>query len=83
MFCPYHSDREWRRLKDEEPEEFKRAVEFEKKYQAAKALTVSRKGFKPFLHSSRVNLDQVDFSTEEERGQLDMFGNECEGMCGL
>jgi hypothetical protein len=83
VFCPYHSDREWRRLRDEEPEEFQKAVNFERRYQAAKALTVSRKGFVPYLHASRVPLDQVDFSTDEDQGQQLLFGNECEGMCGV
>lgn len=83
VFCPYHSNREWRRLRDEEPEEFARAVAFDYAYRAAKVQTVRKKGFQPFLHPSRVPLDQVDLSTEEERGQLDMFGNECEGICGV
>jgi len=83
VFCPYHSDREWRRLKTEEPMEFDRAVAFERSYQKAKAETVSVKGFKPFLHDSRKSLDKVDFSTEEERGQISLFGNDCLGMCGV
>ena len=83
VFCPYHSNREWRRLHDEEPEEFQRAVKFDYAYRAAKIQTVRVKGFVPFLHNSCVPLDHVDLSTEEERGQLDMFGNECEGICGV
>lgn len=83
VFCPYHSDHEWRRLRDEEPEEFARAVTFERAYQAAKVLTVRNKGFVPYLHNSLVNLDQVDFSTDVERGQGLLWGNECEGMCGV
>ena len=87
VFCPYHHDTEWRRLKNEEPTEFQRAVEFEREYQRLKIQTVSAKGFIPFLHASRVNLDLVDFSTEAERGQGELFGdqwnNECEGMCGV
>jgi len=82
VFCPYHSNREWRRLRDEEPLEFQRAVRFDYEYRAAKTF-VSKKHFVPFLHNSCVPLDQVDLSTEEERGQLDMFGNECEGICGV
>lgn len=82
-FCPYHSDTEWRRLRDEEPEAFAAAVQFEREYQAAKAKTVRRTGFVPFLHASRVNLDQVDFRTDEDHGQQVLFGNECEGMCGV
>jgi hypothetical protein len=29
------------------------------------------------------NACAINFSTEEERGQLNMFNNECEGMCGV
>lgn len=83
VFCPYHSNREWRRLRDDEPDEFNKAVEFEKEYAAAKAKTVFKKHSKVFLHNSCVPLDQVDFSTEEENGQINLFGNECEGMCGV
>ncbi len=37
----------------------------------------------PYLHRSLVPLDQVDFSTDVERGQGLLWGNECEGMCGV
>ena len=82
VFCPYHSNSEWRRLRDAEPEEFAKAVAFEKAFQQAKEQTVGIRSI-PFLHASRVPLSEVDFSTEEERGQLNMFNNECEGMCGV
>lgn len=82
VFCPYHSNAEWRRLKEEEPEEFQRAVNIEKAYAAAK--NVSGLFGKLYLHRSRIPLDQVDFSTDEERGQTVMnWGNECTGMCGV
>jgi hypothetical protein len=35
-----------------------------------------------FMHPARVPLDQIDLSTWAERGQGDLFGDECEGMCG-
>lgn len=81
VFCPYHNDIEWRRLKNDEPMEFERSVSFEIAFQASK----KEQGLRgiPFLHSSRKPLSRVDFSTEEERGQLSMFNNECEGMCGV
>jgi hypothetical protein len=88
VYCPFHSDNEWRRLRDEEPEEFARAIRFEKDLQAVKAKTENMRGV-PFLHPSLVPLDQVDLSTDIERGQLALwldeqsFGNECEGMCGV
>lgn len=84
VFCPFHSDAEWRRLRDFEPEEFARAVAFEKQYQKAKADTVSRKGFVPYLHDSRIPLSEVDFNTEEQNGQGSLnLRYDCEGMCGV
>lgn len=83
VFCPYHNNAEWRRLKQFEPEDFARAVAFEKELQRANH-GASLKGT-PFLHRSLVPLDQVDLSTDVDRGQglLNGFQNECEGMCGV
>ena len=36
-----------------------------------------------FVHRSLIPLREVDFRTAEEAGQIDMFNNECEGMCGV
>lgn len=82
VYCPFHSDHEWRRLKNEEPEEFAKAVKFEKDLQAVKRITDNMNGV-PYLHGSCMPLDQVDFTTDTERGQGDLFGNECEGLCGV
>lgn len=79
-FCPYHNNVEWRRLKSDESEDFANAVSFEKQLQAA-TLNTTLTGT-PFLHRSLVPLDQVDFSNKEE-GQINLFNNECEGMCGV
>src|SRR5271165_2588951 len=81
-FCPYHSDQEWRRLREEDPLDFLNAVAFDKDYRHAKTLTDKTHG-QPFLHDSLVPLDEVDFSTDADRGQQEMFNNECEGMCGV
>ena len=81
-YCPYHSDTEWRRLKNDEPEAFEDAVRYERLLQAAFKLMPKLTGT-PFLHRTAKSLSEVDFSTEEERGQLNMFENECEGMCGV
>lgn len=82
VFCPYHNDREWARLKAEEPNEFNRAVDFEIELQRASQNDQTTNAT-PYLHRSCKPLSEVDFSTEEERGQLNMFNNECEGMCGV
>ncbi|MFA6241956.1 MAG: hypothetical protein WC655_13560 [Candidatus Hydrogenedentales bacterium] len=83
-YCPYHHDREWRRIKNDEPEAFAFAVDFERRVQAAWREVQVRKSV-PFLHSRRIPLDKVDFSTDTENGQglLAGFNAECEGMCGV
>lgn len=83
VYCPFHSDHEWRRLKNEEPDEFAKAVQFEKDYQRIASLTDNRVGMTYWLHSSRKPLGEVDFRTDVEMGQGLLWGNECEGMCGL
>lgn len=83
VFCPYHSDDEWLRLKTEEPDEFARAVRFDAEYRRLKIQTVHKTGFAPYLHDSRVPLDQVKFEPTRPDRQLNLFANECEGMCGV
>jgi hypothetical protein len=78
-FCPYHSDAEWSDLKNNHPEDFQSAVEID---------TMIRNGVrgtkeKLYLHRSMVPLTEADFATPEDRGQLTMFNDECEGMCGV
>lgn len=82
VYCPFHSDAEWRRLRDEEPEAFNRAVEFERALQYVKS-TSTNFSSTPFLHKQCVPLDQVDLSTDAERGQWSLWANECEGMCSV
>lgn len=78
--CPYHSDKEWRALRDDAPDEFADAVRFEQELQGVGA---ALRGL-PFLHRQRVPLNEVDLSTPEDRGQMTLgFDDECEGMCGV
>ena len=77
-FCPYHSNKEWRLIK-ENKEEWDSAVEFDKKI---------RNGFvkgnlesELFLHKSAVPLEDADL--DEKNDQQDLFDDDCEGMCGV
>lgn len=85
IYCPYKSNAEWRRLREESPEEFQEAAQFERDLLATHTGIVTPGKIKgiPFLHRSLVPLESVDLSTEAERGQGDLFENECEGMCGV
>ena len=80
--CPFHSDVEWRNLKEGAPEDFQFAVEFEKRLQEGARNQETLKGM-PFLHRSLVPLGEINFSKNNSVTQLDLWGNECEGMCGV
>lgn len=80
-FCPYHSPAEWLRLKTDELESFELAIQYEKDMQFAMAQDVCHDV--PFLHRSCKPLDTIDFEEMLKTYQVDMFGNECEGMCGV
>ena len=79
-YCPFHNNAEWRRLKNDEPAAFERAVQFERMVQETKKNSDNFDST-PFLHRSCVPLDQIDFSNAEDRGQINLFENECEGIC--
>lgn len=81
VYCPYHSDQEWLRLKTEEPEAFAKAVEYENLLQKAATKCPRLTGI-PFLHVKRIPLDQVVFDGETKPSEHPMQ-NECEGMCGV
>lgn len=80
--CPMHTDAEWKRLRDESPDEFQQAVTFERDLQVRQASPSDRIKSVPFLHRSLVPLDQVNLETLEDRGQLNWL-NECGGHCGV
>jgi hypothetical protein len=83
VFCPFHGDNEWERLQHLEPDEFDRAAKFELNLQEAARNQEVLQGV-PFLHGSGKLLSEVDFSKKAEgKQQLAMFGNECEGLCGV
>jgi hypothetical protein len=82
-FCPYRSAAEWRALRAADPDAFAEAVEIDRIIRPGVPGPRRPNGDQWFVHPSRQPLDEVDFSTAEERGQLNLFLNECEGMCGV
>ncbi|HEX8418480.1 MAG TPA: hypothetical protein VF638_00545 [Sphingomonas sp.] len=77
--CPFHSDAVWRRMRDDDPGSWADAVEVDR------AIRTGFRGIRAdvYLHRSAVPLDEADLTTDAERGQLDLWANECEGMCGV
>jgi hypothetical protein len=85
-YCPFHSDREWRRLKLEEPEEFWEAVRVERAMQKLHCENAELPGALrgvPYLHRSLKPLDEIDFSSDVEKGQMTFWQEECDGVCGV
>lgn len=68
--CPFLSDSDWRERR-EQPE-WSATVAYSRKL----ALTGQ------FMHRSLSPIEDVDFSRWQDRNQPNLFGNECEGMCG-
>lgn len=77
--CPYHNDSYWREMKLKKPEEFADAVMVDRMIRNGVRGTKQRL----YLHSSLKPLEEVDFRNLEDMGQINMFNDECEGMCGV
>ena len=76
VYCPFHSDAYWRDLRDNNPQDFERAVRFDNEIR-----NMSRAGEERpiFIHRSLRPLGEAEFTDEH---QLDLFNNECDGICG-
>jgi len=75
-FCPFHNTAEWRRIK-KTPEDWQEAVTVDRDIRKA------RPPYDLFVHPSRKPLEDVDLRTEQERGQLSLWDEECSGLCGI
>ena len=83
VYCPFHSNSEWRRLRNDEPEEFQKAVEFDVEIRAQFKKDIVHQ-MDVFLHRSCKPLSEIDFDSDEDKGQQVWdFQAECEGMCGV
>jgi hypothetical protein len=83
-FCPFASDARWRLMKDTMPDEWEKATGFDDKLRV-KHIPKLAAGIKGtlYLHRSCKPLRDVDLSTDTDEGQQELFGQECEGMCGV
>jgi hypothetical protein len=77
LICPFHSDREWRFIKNQNNGDFEQTVEFEKKLSAQRSETFSTDAL--YLHKSCRPLGEINF----EDNQQSLFGEDCSGSCGV
>lgn len=85
VFCPYHDNSEWIRLRDTDPESWKRAIEVDELLRAPGSRCNKGLGSKLYLHRSCVPLAQAEIDGPESRlaAYQAGLGQDCEGMCGL
>ena len=82
-YCPFHSDHEWRKLRDNDPEHFAKAIAFDKEIRELSKKDKVMK-MEAYIHRSCKPLDEVDFDSDEDKGQLTWdFQADCSGMCGV
>jgi hypothetical protein len=80
VYCAYQSDEQWTA---KSPTDFAQAVAVDERLRAPE--NVARFRGQLFLHRSCRPLAEVDFAAllTAKAAQGDLFGNECEGMCGV
>ncbi len=72
--CPYHNDKQWLELKNSD--------EWEDIIYLDSIIRVQEKfNHNQYLHKTLKPIDEVNFIVDDRT--VDMFGNECEGMCGV
>jgi hypothetical protein len=90
-FCPYRSDEEWLRMQREDPASFEDAARIDDVLRSG--LHHQLRG-EPYLHRALIPLRLVDFEARIQAKKArrkpgspwvagDLFGQECEGMCGV
>lgn len=79
--CPFHSDAEWRRIRDNDPEAWADAVDFDGRIRNGHGRHGTAVKGQVFLHRQRVPLDQVDLRTLEDKGYLTLFDGFTDDGC--
>lgn len=84
VYCPYHSNEEWLRLKEAGGADWARAVQVDTALRSPHA--VNRKITQPmYVHRSLIPLADIDFAqlVAAKKPSHPLFTEECEGMCGV
>ena len=76
IYCPYTDNQRWKDMKQKQPIEFAKAVAYDH------SIRNMSDGMECFIHRSCLPLDKAVY-TDEEIGQINMFEEDCDGMCGV
>lgn len=79
--CPFHSNAEWRNIRDNDPEGWADVIAVDKALREGGMNRNMRA--QAFMHRSCLPLDQAPIDEPDNDGGIFGFKNECEGMCGV
>lgn len=77
-FCPMHSNDEWRRLQEKEPEAFAAAVAADRLLREGE-----RRHEAMYVHRSMRPLSEIDFTRQQSLALDSSMDDECGGVCGV
>lgn len=77
VFCPYHNQAAWRELKAQGGPDWQKAVAVDE------AIRKVRPPYDLFIHPARIPLVDIDLRSEQDKGQLSLWDEECTGYCGV
>jgi hypothetical protein len=79
--CPFHSNAEWRNIRDNDPEGWADVVAVDKAMREGDGGKM--RGIE-YMHRSCLPIDQAPIDDDDRQADFEFgFSNECEGMCGV
>jgi hypothetical protein len=79
--CPFISNALRRRIRDNDPHGWAKSIRID--HELRSPANVERFRGELYVHPSMVPLDEADLADGGDSRQGNLFGNECEGMCGV
>jgi hypothetical protein len=84
VFCPFHTDAEWQRLKDAGGTDWARAVEVDHFLRTTGSVANRDMRQTMYVHRFCKPIDEIVFNPRVNSKELQLgFGVECEGVCGV
>lgn len=77
VFCPYHDFETWREIKLSDNGDWDKSIAIDH------IIRDKRPNYRCYVHRSCEPLESVDLRNEQDHGQLELWGEECTGMCFL
>lgn len=76
VFCPYQGLGEWQQVKRND-------LDWEKAIRVDEEIRELRPPYPLFVHQGRIPITEIDLRSDQDKGQLSLWDQECEGMCGV